>query len=101
MQLDPISVEPMQIEPIKSETSIVQLNGLDGPDLISAVIVHGLITMTLINYALTQAGVIDMPWWEIIAPLWIPLAVILIVTIVAAICKAAADAIIKSTRKHD
>lgn len=45
--------------------------------------------LTVLFVALKLCGVVAWPWWAVLAPLWVPLAVLLLV-IVAAIAASAA-----------
>lgn len=45
--------------------------------------------LTVLFVALKLCGVVAWPWWAVLAPLWVPLAVLLLVVIAAIAASAA------------
>lgn len=42
-------------------------------------------TLTIVFIVLRLTNVIDWDWWWVLAPLWVPLAIVLLVVVIAAI----------------
>ena len=42
-------------------------------------------TLTIVFIVLRLTNVIDWEWWWVLAPLWVPLAIVLLVVVIAAI----------------
>ena len=42
-------------------------------------------TLTIVFIVLRLTDVIDWDWWWVLAPLWVPLAIVLLVVVIAAI----------------
>lgn len=70
----------------------VELGFIDRQDLITVMIIHELFLVTITLAVLKVMGHVDWEWWEVLAPLWIPFAVSLVV----AFAKAFVDAMRKS-----
>lgn len=63
----------------------------DASDFFTGIIVHDLFVAVIALMVLKLVGTIDWEWWQVLAPLWIPFAVALVIAFV----KAFVDAIRK------
>ena len=71
---------------------IMQDYRFDASDFYTGIIVHDLFVASIALMVLKLVGIIDWEWWEVLATLWIPFAVSLVVAFV----KAFVDAMRKS-----
>ena len=63
----------------------------DASDFLAGIIVHDLFVASIALMVLKLVGTIDWEWWQVLAPLWVPFAIALVIAFV----KAFVDAIRK------
>lgn len=63
----------------------------DASDFFTGIIVHDLFVASIALMVLKLVGTIDWEWWQVLAPLWVPFAIALVIAFI----KAFVDAIRK------
>lgn len=56
----------------------------DASDFFTGIIVHDLFVASIALMVLKLVGTIDWEWWQVLAPLWVPFAIALVIAFIEA-----------------